>query len=142
MDINLSSKFSPYMPSNVSNIINSRTFYFNRQPTPQTPFLYKQPPSLYNKINNIPIENNIIPIEKIPIEKNIKKTVRFSPKINIMYIQNRDYYLQNNTKFMVWWSIMELNAFRALYQQEIAQLQYKYPNKTPRECIYILLDQI
>jgi tyrosyl-tRNA synthetase len=67
--------------------------------------------------------------------KSIKKYISYFEKSKTIFINGRDFYINNKLKQNIWWSADEMNTFRMLFSDEIKKINALYPKLSYKELV-------
>jgi len=63
------------------------------------------------------------------------KKITFNNNNNVILVEGKEFYINNNIKNDIWWSSKELDFIRNMCSIEVARIQRNNPNKPPAQCI-------
>jgi hypothetical protein len=103
-----------------------------------TNYIEKKIPYEYNDINetnNIFYQINSSPKNKTMNSNSSRKVKIFVEENKTFYINGIDFYISNNIKKDIWWTVDELKQFRNMFFEEVNRRKFFQPWLTHKQCV-------
>jgi hypothetical protein len=115
---------------NIENILNTNKISEN------VPYEYKCRDDTNNiifRINSSP--KNSFRKNKTMNSNSYRKVKIFVEENKTIYINGIDFYISNNIKKDIWWTVDELKQFRNMFFEEVNRRKFFQPWMTHKECV-------